>query len=189
MKIVLAKELRKKESLYKVPNDKPGWYKWWAPKKTIVKLLDSKYLDKNYLSCLLPILEHKNIEGEEYYYIYVGIAVKESIRARLNWHINTHHTESSVKSGFLSTLRQSISSLAKKDQYAEEETNKVIDTLIVEYETINLLMKDNKTKEKIKKIENSEMEKYVLPLNIQGNKNPNIQYFKKELKKVRKNAK
>lgn len=36
-KIVLAKDLRKKEIIEEIPKDKPGWYKWWAPEKALIK--------------------------------------------------------------------------------------------------------------------------------------------------------
>ena len=102
---------------------------------------------------MLPHLTNKKIRGVDYYYIYVGIAVKESIRDRLNWHINQHHTISSVKSGILSTLRQTISSLVAGNQFDEKTTNSLIDLLFVEYFPINLEIKSDKAKEKIENIE------------------------------------
>ena len=40
---------------------------------------------------------------EDAYCIYVGIAVKEDVRSRLDWHVNQINTPYAVKSGFLST--------------------------------------------------------------------------------------
>ena len=33
-------------------------------------------------------LTKKEVYWEAYYYIYVGITIKESVRDRLNWHVN-----------------------------------------------------------------------------------------------------
>lgn len=41
MKKVLASDLRNKENLKKIPNNMPGYYKWWAPKKSLELLLNS----------------------------------------------------------------------------------------------------------------------------------------------------
>ena len=57
----------------------------------------------------------------------------ESIRDRLNWHINDTHTETRVKYGTLSTLRQSIASIIAHNQYDKKATDDFIDKLEVEY--------------------------------------------------------
>lgn len=182
--LVLAKDLRKKEIIEKIPKDKPGWYKWWAPKKALVKLLNSKYLDKEYLDILLPKLTTEIINGNKYYYIYVGIT--ESIRGRLNWHVNQHHTKPSVENGFLSTLRKSISSLVSENQFAEKATNELINMLIIEYYTINSDINPIEAKDIIEEHERTEIEKNVLPLNIKENKNELLKDYKKQLKLIRK---
>ena len=187
--ILYAKSLRKTEFLNKIPNDKPGWYKWWATRRALEKLLNSEYIDKRYLEEILPYLTMKTICGEKYYSIYVGIAVKESIRSRLNWHVNQHHSENSVKSGFLSTLRKSISSLVAGSQYNEILTNELIDMLIIEYNIVDLPIKSLEAKEKIEKIENDEMKYNVLPLNIKGNNRQELKEFKKQLRNLRKKSK
>lgn len=189
MELVLAKNLRNKTDLYNIANDKPGWYRWWASKSTLDILLDSKYISHGYLLELLPHLTVKNIAGEKYYYIYVGVAIKESIQNRLDWHINQHHTKSSVESGFLSTLRQTISSLVAADQYDEASTNTLIDSLIVEYCEVDIPIKSPQAKEELLAIEMTEMGEHVLPLNIKGNKNPILKEFLKEIKEIRKNSK
>ena len=189
MKTVEAKELRNKEKLCEVSNNMPGWYKWWASKKSLELLLNSKYIKNKYLENILPSLTVKKFDGIEYYYIYVGVAIKESIRSRLDWHVNQHHTKSSVESGFLSTFRQSISSLTAHNQFDEITTNKVIDTFIIEYEPIDLPIKSKEAKEKIERIENTEIMNHVLPINIKDNKNLIVKDFLVELKKVRKESK
>lgn len=187
-RIVLAKDLRKKENIEKIPKNKPGWYRWWATENALVKLLNSKYLDKKYLDILVPKLTQKKINGNIYYFIYVGIAVNESIRGRLNWHVNQHHTESSVKSGFLSTLRKSISSLVAENQFDESATNELIDMLIIEYNTIDFKIHSIEAKNKIEEHEYLEINNNVLPLNIKGNKNEYLKEYKKQLKLIRKKS-
>lgn len=189
MKLIDAKDLRDKKMLNTISKTKPGYYKWWAPKESVVKLLDSKYLNNQFMKTVFQHLTVKSISNKEYYLIYVGIAVKDSIRNRLNWHINQHHTESSVYSSFLSTLRKSISSLVANNQCNEALTNDFIDTLIVEYEEIDALMKSNNAKNIIEKYELNEMRNNVLPLNIRDNKNEIIKGFLKELKALRKRTK
>lgn len=189
MKKVLAKNLRNKEFLNAIPNNMPGWYKWWATEESIELLLNSKYIDKKYLTQILPYLTSEKFNGVKYYSIYVGIAVKGSIRSRLNWHINQHHTKSSVESGFLSTFRKSISSLVSGNQYDEVATNNTIDKFLIEYHTIDLKSKSPEAKEKIEKIEKEEIQNHVLPINIKDNKNVIVKDFIKELKTVRKRAK
>ena len=185
---IKAKDVRIKEKRLEIP-DKPGFYKWWAPKKAIKLLLDSQYIEDKYLSELLPELEITEFNGTTYYYIYVGIAVKESIRSRLNWHVNQENTGSSIKSGFLSTLRQSISSLLSGDQSDSNATNDLIDMLMIEYETFDLPIRSQEAKKKIEQIENAEIKKHLLPINLRGNKNPKIKKFSRELRTARKRAK
>ena len=189
MKIIEAKKLRNKEYLNEVPKDMPGWYKWWAQKESLEILLNSKYINNKYLSDLLPYLTTKVIDGKTYYYIYVGVAIKESIKNRLNWHVNQHHTKSSVESGFLSTLRQTISSLVAGNQYDEDATNDLIDMLIVEYYEVDLPIKSKEAKEKIERIEKSELSENVIPLNLRDNKSSVVKEYLKELSSTRKNSK
>lgn len=188
-KVITAKDLRKKDKLLKVPSNVPGWYKWWAPKEALSILLNSSYINNKYLNILKKHLTKKKINGKVYYYIYVGVAIKESIRDRLDWHVNQKHTTTSVVSGFLSTLRQSISSLVAGDQYNEKATNELIDMLVIEYYSINLPIKSIEAKEYIETIEKNEMNNNVLPLNIRDNKNELVKDFLKELSMARKNSK
>jgi hypothetical protein len=78
-----------KKELEDIPNDRPGW--WWARESEIMALLDSKFLTQKYFNKLSVKLHKGNGNLNNYYYIYTGIAVKESIRSRLNWHINQPH--------------------------------------------------------------------------------------------------
>lgn len=187
--LVFAKNLRNIELRREVPKNKPGWYRWWAPKEALEKLLNSQHISNSYLYDLISYLTKKYIDGKDYYYIYVGIAVRESIHDRLHWHVNQKHAKSSVVSGYLSTLRQSISSLVAGNQYNEEATNELIDMLIIEYFPIDFGIKSQEAKEKIESIEKYEIINNVLPLNLRDNKNDIVKDFLKELSKARKNSK
>ncbi len=178
--VVDAKTLRTPSELKKIGDQKPGYYKWWAKKgelETILKALNVKLKD------IVNAIE----KNGDLYCIYVGIAAKESIRDRLNWHINQGHSWSAVKSGTLSTLRQSISSVVAKNQRAEDETNSFIDKLKVEY----YLKKDGEIKTKntekeLLNIEKSLMEKNLYVLNIKDNEHQIAKKTKEPLSNLRK---
>ena len=123
-------------------------------------------------------------EGLDLYCIYIGIAEKESIRNRLNWHINQEHKPSAIKSGYLSTLRQSLSSLLSQNQKDEEVTNQFIDKLYIEYFDVA-----EEDKKELRKKEKAEMEKYLYILNIHGNHHSKVGEIKKILRKIRKAGK
>ena len=187
--IVFARDLRSKMELQQVPNDKPGWYRWWATKHALEQLLDSRYVSKNYLNEIQPYLRKGEADLEGYFCIYVGVAIKESIRARLDWHVNQLHTNNAVQYGTLSTLRQSIASLVAGNQYVETTTNQLIDMLVIEYHTIDYPIKSQEAKTLIEQIEHNEIDSTVLPLNIKDNHNPIIGPFKSDLKAARKLSK
>ena len=177
---VPAYKLRDKDELKKIPNDKPGYYKWWADRDTLQIILDKLNMQfdgiKNYL-------EVKN----GYYCIYVGVAIKESLQARLNWHINQINKPTNVKSGTLSTLRKTISSLVGKNMLDTDATNDFINKLLVEYYLFDDSIKSQTAKDKIHKIENDLLNCDTLYiLNIQDNHHKLSP--KKELKKLRKIA-
>jgi hypothetical protein len=131
--VIKAAVLRERKALMNIPGNRPGWYRWWAQEAEVRVLLDSPFLTHKYFDELAANLHKGTGDLQHYYYIYTGVAVKESIRKRLDWHINQRHTENAVQIGTLSTLRQSLSSLIAGDQYNETETNYFIDKLLVEY--------------------------------------------------------
>jgi len=193
--IINARELRgDKESftdvIKKHPNlDRPGYYRWWAKKDELEKLFNTKLLDKKYLD-LIKLKPSGKGELESYYHIYTGVAIKESLYDRLNWHINQKHTENAIKYGILSTLRQSISSLIYdgKQEQAEETTNKFIDELKVEYFPLDHEIKSDEAKIIIEAKEKEDINNYILILNIKGNKKNELKDFKNDLKQLRKQS-
>ncbi len=183
MATVLAISLRNPLQLASVPSDKPGWYRWWAPEETLTLLLGDHY------QVLSPHLTKGQGTLAGLSCIYVGVAVKESIRARLNWHVNQKHTSSCIKCGALSTLRQTISSLVGHSQADESATNRLIDQLTIEYFPVDMPIRSLEAKTYVEQIESDEMLAKVLPLNIRHNRQPVIADFKKSLTAARKAAK
>ena len=187
--LIQAKMLRNISELNKIPNDRSGWYRWWAKETEIQALLDSRFLTQNYFDALIAYLPKGTGGIKDYRCIYIGVAVKESIRARLNWHVNQHHAESAVMNGTLSTLRQTLSSLIAGDQRNESATNDFIDKLVVEYFPVEYLIKSPEAKKYLENNEEKEISECVLILNIKSNKRQEVKDFSKELSKLRSSSK
>lgn len=179
--MINAIDLRNKENLEKI-NNKPGYYKWWASKSELEFILDK-------LSVKFETIESAIEKKEGLFCIYVGIAVKESVRDRLDWHINDKHTKSQVENGTLSTLRQSISSLVSQNQYDKDGTNNFIDKLKIEYFISENPIKSVKANEELHSIERTLLVKNLYVLNIQENHHPFAELTKNELRRLRKISK
>lgn len=179
---VKAKDLRNRSESEKIPADRPGYYKWWASKTDLERLLVR--LDLSFPQ----IADYMECSEDCQYCIYVGIAAKESVRSRLNWHINRPYTVSNVKHRTLSTLKQSISALICNTMLDSDEINAFIDCLCVEYYLSDYEIKSEAAIREIKKIENSylkESDKLYI-LNIQENKHPKA--CNAQIKRLRKMA-
>lgn len=176
---IQASLLRIKENLKRI-SDKPGYYKWWAKKEDVEMLLEKLDVDMTFEDIESDI-EKKDMD---LYCIYIGIAERESIRNRLDWHVNQGHKFSAIKSGYLSTLRQSLSSLLSQNQKDEEVTNQFIDNLYIEYFEVA-----EEDKKELRKIEKEAMERHLYILNIQGNHHSKVGEIKKKLKELRRAGK
>ncbi len=154
-KINSCKNIRKTSQMV---SNEPGWYRWWFDEdgtSTILKpLADLVQTSK---------LQQRKIDGKVYYALYFGIS--KELNNRLKWHITQHHTASSVKSGFLSTLRQTISALLGINMTdSENAVNDYIDKhCYLEYDCTS-------SHAAAKQIEASELSSGYYPLNIQENK-------------------
>jgi len=187
--IIQAKHLRNSDELKNVPDNRPGWYRWWTQEEEVRALLNSRFISRAYFDDLISVLRKGDGALRDYYYVYTGITVKDSIRSRLNWHINQHHTDSAVHSGRLSTLRQTIASLVAGNQWDEAATNNFIDKMTVEYFPVEYPIKSEKAKAFLEDNEKKEMRDNVLPLNIQNNKRVEVYDFIHDLKDARKSGK
>lgn len=180
--MIQAKNLRNKNILQTLPKC-PGYYKWWAKKNELDLILNA--LNANTPE-IVSVLEKQG----DLYCVYVGIAVKESLLKRLDWHVNDKHTASKVKNGTLSTLRQSISSIVARNQYDKKATDEFIDKLYVEWFESKNAVKSEAAKEEIESIEKSLINgRYLRPLNIKDNHHPKACETVKPLKKLRKASK
>ncbi len=165
-----VKELR--EEKYASVCKRSGIYKWWFRGTAIDSLLTPLgNVNKEQLL-------HKKINNVGYYALYFGIA--KSCRERLAWHIGQHHNPSSVKSGYLSTLRQTLSALLGCNMTkSEKEVNEFMDdNCYLEWEYTN-------NREEAHIIESSELCNNYYPLNIQGNKVVPCE-IKRKLSQIRK---
>ena len=168
----LRSRLQKAET---VCDAKPGWYRWWCKKEAASQILRPLEPD---MSKLL----HENIDGKDCVAIYFGIS--KDLNGRIKWHICQNHTAGSIRSGFLSTLRQSLSALLDSDMSKSQQlvNNFIDDNCYLEYEN-TLTPKDA---ENIEKAELSQ--DYYYPLNISGAKST-PKHIKDNLKTLRKTHK
>lgn len=178
---VEAKSLRDKSALAKMP-DCPGCYKWWAKEKEFRQLFS--VLDLSYDDVVGFVEQEDGL-----YCIYVGEAINGSLKKRFDWHINQKHTLSNVKSGFLSTLRKSISSIVAHNQMSEEATNVFIDTLLVEPFEVKVPVHSAEARATISKMEKEMINSNLRILNIRDNKYEGCKPIKKKLMALRKEAK
>lgn len=179
--MIKASMLRHIDELNKI-SSKPGYYKWWVSKAEldiILKVLEISFSEVE------KALETKS----GLFCVYVGIAARESVRARLNWHINDSHTVSRVKNGTLSTLRQSISSIVSHNQFDKTSTDLFIDKMFVEYFYVDSAIKSDMTNTELHTIETKLMAEYLRILNIQENHYPFSDSIKSKLKELRKESK
>lgn len=179
--MIQAVKLREKHELLKI-NDSPGYYKWWACDREFNLILNTLKIN---LTDIRNAIEIKN----GMVCIYVGIAEKESVRKRLDWHVNDKHTESRVYKGILSTLRQSISSIVAHNQFDKIATNNFIDNLFVEWFYIENPITSNKTHTELHQIEYQLLTEYFRILNIRDNHHPYAIYTTKKLRLLRKASK
>ncbi len=153
----------------------PGVYRWWFKRDKALELL------KSYPNLDVCRLQTHEIAGEVYVALYFGIS--KDMKQRAKWHVCQHHIPSAVSSGFLSTLRQTLSALLKVDMSKSEDA-------------VNIFMDKNcywewdytATLLEAKGIEHSELtqSEYCYPLNIQGNKTVSVQWLEllKEMRKM-----
>ena len=141
-------------------NNCPGVYRWWFREDVAQRLLSN-----------LPQVDTKRIskrmldDGNHCYWaLYFGIS--KDLQQRIVWHISQSHTTSAVKSGFLSTLRQTISALLNQDMTkSQKSVNSIMNDCYWEWDYVA-------TEEDADDIETKELSQslYIYPLNIAMNK-------------------
>ena len=153
-------ELRRLIVLRQLPIEKTsGIYRWWF-KEAAAKSLVSKIPNATTANCQACV-----INGEKFVALYFGIS--KDLRGRIKWHISQNNTASAVKSGFLSTLRQTISALLPEEMTkSQDSVNKLMD------EYCYLEWEYTQSKEEAENLETKELSqsRYAYPLNGAKNK-------------------
>ena len=108
--------------------------------------------------------------------VYIGES--KDMRMRLEWHTDDKHKPGSIKSGFLSVLRQKLNTLLTGRWDGKEEVDYFMDQhMKVEFEYTN----------NYKELQNQEIKNNPSPLNSQ--KSPYFPEFRRELRKRNSQAK
>ena len=149
-------------------NNCPGVYRWWFREDVAQRLLSN-----------LPQVDTKRIskrmldDGNHCYWaLYFGIS--KDLQQRIVWHISQSHTPSAVKTGFLSTLRQTISALLNQDMTkCQDAVNCILNTCYWEWDYVA-------TEEDADDIETKELSQYqyIYPLNVAKNKTVSKEHLK-----------
>lgn len=133
----------------------PVVYRWWFPKEHL-RLVTNPYVN-------VTSLDKRVIGDKEYFALYVGIGV--SCKERFNWHIHQKHSDSSVRSGYLSTLRQTISALLGKNMTeSKESVDDILKECYLEWEIF-----PSYCKKELEAEESGLIGKGYYPLNVQKN--------------------
>lgn len=103
---VLRRMIECKQSPFK---KSAGIYRWWfkeSAARHLLSQLQPPSVNTNNIA-------KREIDGECYWALYFGIS--SNMRGRAAWHIRQTHTLAAVGRGFLSTLRQTLSALLRKE--------------------------------------------------------------------------
>lgn len=135
----------------------PGVYCWWWDEEGKEKLLAQVANQVDVAKLHMKIFNDKT-----YYALYYGSS--RELKMRIKWHITQPHTASAITSGFLSTLRATISALLYMDYSSRESAiNSYMDEhALVEWNPSNSL-------EEAEIIERATLSKGYFPLNIRNN--------------------
>ena len=169
-----VRDIRKNPAL--IP-DQRGLYKWWCKHEVLEAIATELQCDITKCSI------EKNNECD-LFCVYVGVAVKETLKERIKWHMG-NHTDSSVKHKTLSTLKQSLSAIHNQDMSPSlaNELDKYMDQFYVSVNTDISEAQDIYAEEKRLLFEKGQP---LYILNIQGNNHE--QSPKQKLKDLRKVA-
>ena len=154
-----VRELRQK--LIVVTTDDPVIYQWWFRVDGASVLLAAIGEDQKNMKIAREI-----IEGSEYLGLYTGKG--KSCRQRFDWHVRQHHDARTVRHGFLSTLRQTLSALLG---YNAVDAEHVINDFIDQYCYLDWTCYPGCSKDQLSKLEKDRIREGYFPLNIQSNPN------------------
>lgn len=135
----------------------PGVYCWWFEEegaKALLKALPGVDLSK---------IQSRMVDNKRWLALYFGIS--KDLRRRICWHMTQHHSLSSVNSGYISTLRLSLSALlGLPATEAEEAVNSFMDQYcVIDYKPVENM-------DEAELIEKKELSTKLYPLNITNNR-------------------
>lgn len=151
--------------------DSSGVYWWFFPIAELSRLGIDQYCD------LTTLKLRQSTDGEVC--LYHGLA--KSLSQRVAWHAEQKLLLSYLKSGFLSTFRFTLLALNDFDYgLGANAINRYFDSLTFSWQITD-------SRGAAQEIEHFELTgEYHYPLNIQGNKRPELRAFTKHLKSVRR---
>ena len=138
----------------------PGCYRWWFFEDEAIALLNKI----NFSPTFYHLIQKQIINGKSYWCLYCGIS--KNLKNRFVWHVFQKHTDSTVKHGALSTLRQTLSALLGASMsHAECLVNQFMDSYCYfEYDNV-----ETHTQAEVWEKSELQSQEYAYPLNIQGN--------------------
>lgn len=109
------------------------------------------------------LIDKEEINDKQYWCLYFGVS--SDLEQRFYWHTTQAHSATAIKSGTLSTLRQTICALLKinqSDATAKQKVDDILDECYWEWYATSSI-------EEAKEIEKEELKNGYYPLNIQNN--------------------
>jgi hypothetical protein len=148
----------------------PGVYWWYFPRTELDRLRVVEFCDAARLRL--------RIAPDGKVCLYHGMA--KNLAERVAWHSAQKLTLSCLRSGFLSTFRFTLLALNDFDYFGgSSQINDFFDSLSIGWQISN-------TRDQAEVLERSELEgAYHYPLNIQGNRRPELVAFVRHLKSTR----
>ena len=149
----------------------PGVYWWYFPASALADLCIDQTCDV--LKLQLRVAKDGKV------CLYHGLA--NNLAQRIAWHSAQGLTASSLRSGFLSTLRFTLLAL---NDFHYPSAARLIDAY---FDGLSLSWQATNTKADAGKVEHDELAGvYHYPLNIQGNKRPELSAFHQRLMSARR---
>lgn len=160
----------RRESWRTVPGT-PGLYWWYFPESALTDFRIKELVD------LTQVKFKQSADGKVC--LYHGMA--NNLAQRVKWHAAQKLTQEALGSGFLSTFRLTLLSLSNFDYFAgETEIDNFFDSLSIEWTVVA-------SREVALEMEQSNFRgDFAFPLNIQGNKIPELSLYVKHLKATRR---
>jgi len=148
----------------------PGVYWWYFPRTALHQLRIAEHCDVSNLN-LRSASDGKLC-------LYHGMA--NNLSQRAEWHAAQKLTQNNLRSGFLSTFRFTLLALNDFDYLrGSEQIDRFFDDLSIFWQATT-------TREEAERIERAELNgEYHYPLNIQGNKRPELLAFLRHVKSTR----